>query len=135
MVCLITSPLFSLAEGRDFSKYTSKHNEITVSKLADEIYEYIKTIPEKNRTIDYRNSRDITISVFSLIDKYSCNKDLFILNRGVQTKPREGKISFIGIQIFLMNATGLIDTVVLSFDIDRVKAGEPLKKKTDKIQV
>ena len=135
MVFLITSPLLSTAsEERDFSKYTGTYNEATVEKLGAEIYNYLKEIKESKREANFINQRDMTIDIFELIDGYGCSKKLFVLNRGIQIKPREGKLTFIAVQIFLMNATGLLDTIVLTYDIDRVKKGEPIRKETDKIQ-
>ena len=135
MVCLIASPLLSVAsEERDFSKYTGTYNEATAEKMMAEVYDYIKGIDETKRIPNYINQRNITIDIFEIIDKYGCSKKLFVLNRGIQMQPREGKIKYISVTLFLMNATGLIDTVVSTFDVDRVKAGEPLKKKTNKIQ-
>ena len=135
MVLLITSPLLSVAsEERDFSKYTGTHNEATTEKLTDEIYNYLKGINESKREANFTNQRNMTIDIFELIDGYGCSKELFVLNRGIQIKLREGKLTFIAIQIFLMNATGLIDTMMLTYDIDRVKKGEPMRKETDKIQ-
>ena len=134
-VLMMTSPLLSVAsEERDFSKYTGTHNEVSTEKLTDEIYNYLKAITETEREANFINRRDMTIDIFELIDGYGCSKELFVLNRGIQIKLREEKLTFIAIQIFLMNATGLIDTMVLTYDIDEVKKGKPMRKETNKIQ-
>jgi len=130
-VFLLTSPLFSLAEERNFSKYTTTYNEATTEKLAGEIYEYIKNIKEEQRVQNFRNNRDITLDIFAIVDRYGCSKELYVINRGIDIRPKEGKSRVIFFQLFLMNAIGLIDEVVVIFDIDATKKGIPVEKRTN----
>lgn len=130
-VLLLSSPLLSFAEERNFSKYTTTYNEATVEKLASEIYEYVKTISDEQRVQNFRNNRDITLDIFAIVDRYGCSKELYVINRGIDIRPKKGKSKVIFFQLFLMNAIGLIDEVVVIFDIDATKKGIPVEKRTN----
>ena len=99
--------------------------------MAGEIYEYIKNIKEEQRVQNFRNNRDITLDIFAIVDRYGCSKELYVINRGIDIRPKEGKSRVIFFQLFLMNAIGLIDEVVVIFDIDATKKGIPVEKRTN----
>ncbi|MHA1816260.1 MAG: hypothetical protein ACTSX1_09660 [Candidatus Heimdallarchaeaceae archaeon] len=131
MVLFITSPVFSVAEERDFSKYSTTYNEITTEKLAAEIFEYVKNIKDDQRVVNFRNNRDIILDIFAIVDRYNCSKELYVINRGIDIRPAEGKMQTIFFQLFVMNAIGLIDETIAIFDIDAVKKGIPVEKRTN----
>lgn len=128
---LIISPVFSVAGERDFSKYTTTYNEATAEKLTAEIYEYVGNIKDEQRVQNFKNNRDITLDIFAIVDRYGCSKELYVINRGIDIRPKEGKTNIIFFQLFLMNAIGLIDEVIVIFDIDATKKGIPVEKRTN----
>lgn len=131
---LVAIPLFCLAEDRDFSKYTPLHNEQTSEKVAGEIYSYIFGIDETEREVTFDNKREIILSINDIIDKYSCNKELYIVNRivVVGTLPDEPKrFKLISVRIYLVSSTGLIDEITIIYDIDLVKDKKPLNKQSN----
>jgi len=130
-VLVMASPLVSIAEERDFSRYTTTYNESTSDKLTDEIFEYVKTIKDSQRVLSFRNNRDIILEIFAIVDKYGCSKELYVINRGIEIRSAGKKIEVIFFQLFLMNAIGLIDEVVVIFDIDATKKGIPVEKRSN----
>lgn len=130
-ISLSLSP--SVAFCRDVNKYTIEYNANTLSELGKEVYDFVAGLDKLENNWPVR--RHITTNIFEIIDKYNCNKKLYIINRGINVNVTDEKITDLLITIFVMNSLEFIDTVFLKFDIDAVKRGDPIKIKRSREQV
>jgi len=130
-VALSLSP--SLSFCRDAKKYTTEHNKYVLESLSKELYAFISAIEKVENNWD--NRRYITTSMFDIIDKYNCQGKLYIVNRGLNIKLKDNKISVLLVTIFVMNSLEYLDTVLIQYDIDAVKKGDPINIQSDREKV
>ena len=137
MVLFLAITLFSLSPSaafcRDVNKYTVEYNSNVLNDLGKELYDFVAGLDTLENNWPVR--RHITTTLFEIIDKYNCDKRLYVINRGLNVKIEEDKITGINITIFIMNSLEYIDTVFVKFDIDAVKKGDPIKMKSSRIQI
>lgn len=123
IMCLSLTPLAS--QGRNIEKYTPKYNAYVSKSLGEEIYKFVKTVEHLENTWEVR--RHIIVNIFKIIDKYSCNGKLYIINRGLTFGLVKNNVRYIRILIYVMTAVRTIDIITLELDVESVKRGEPIK--------
>lgn len=126
--CLSLLPSASFC--RDTGKYTIEHNIYVMKSMAKEIYTFVAGV--KNLEDNWINRKHILTKIFDIIDRYSCDEKLYVINRGLNIRTTDNKISHLLVTIFIMNSLEFLDTVILHFDIASVKKGDPIKIKSNR---
>ena len=133
-LAITLSILPSAAFCRDVNKYTVEYNATELEKVGKEIYGFVAGLEKLENNWPVR--RHITTSIFDIIDKRHCDETLWIINRGIIVNvDKDGIITHLLITIFVMNSLEFIDTVILKYDIQAVKKGDPIKIKRERQQV
>lgn len=120
----------SLSLCRDTKKYTTEYNAHILETMSKEVYTFIASLQELED--DWTNKRNIITGIFDIVDKYNCEKKLYIVNRGLNIKISDSKISHLLLTMFIMNSLEFLDKIVINYDIASVKRGDPIKIQSDR---
>jgi len=123
VISLLLLPSISFC--RDVKKYTVEYNTYMIETLSKELYMFVESVEGLEN--NWSNRKHIMAKMFDIIDKYNCSGKLYVINRGLDVKLTDDKISHLLITIFLMNSLGFLDSVIMQFDVDAIKKGDPIK--------
>ena len=123
-IAILISPTASFC--RDESVYTIQHNKEVLDKMGSEIYDFISNLSDLKDGIKVR--KQIILGITDIVSKYHCNEELYITGQAVAIKPTSGFVTdiLVIIHVFNSNLQGA-DMVIINFNIQAVKDGEPIR--------
>lgn len=123
----------SLSFCRDTKKYTTEYNAYILEIMSKELYTFIASL--KGLEDNWTNKRNIITGIFDIVDKYNCEEKLYIVNRGLNIKVSDSKISHLLLTLFVMNSLEFLDKILINYDIASVKRGDPIKIQSDREKI